>query len=126
MEPVGRSVLLVDDDEDARDALAETLLERGFTVNTAQNGRAALEWLHRSKQRPAVVLLDLAMPVMDGRAFLHVRHSDPGLSRIPVFVVSAEKGCSDLAQSHDVKGVLPKPITLDGLLAAIEGLHIGA
>ena len=116
------SVLLVDDDLAIREALAEILLEEGFAVHTVENGRVALDWLRHNGSngnRPCVVLLDLMMPVMDGRAFLAARSADPSLSAIPVLVISAENGCSELARAPSVSGVFPKPLQLDGLLEAI-------
>ncbi len=91
-------------------------------VHGAQNGREALEWLQveANRERDCVVLLDLMMPVMDGRTFLGIRHSDPSLSKIPVLVISAEPGCVGLSESHRVDGIFLKPVALDGLIAAID------
>src|SRR4051812_17985311 len=102
-------VLLVDDDDAIREALTEILVCEGFSVHPAQNGKEALDWLQRHGG-PCVVLLDLMMPVMDGRTFLGIRSADPSLSKIPVLVVSADACCTDLAQTHAVAGVLSKPI----------------
>jgi CheY-like chemotaxis protein len=116
------SILLVDDDVAIREALAETLVDEGFAVHAAPNGREALDWLRHegsNGSRPCVVLLDLMMPVMDGRAFLAVRNRDPELSTIPILVISAATGCADLAGTEGVIGVFPKPLALDGLLEAI-------
>ena len=79
-------------------------------VHTAQNGREALEWLRDNGGRPTVVLLDLMMPVMDGRAFLDVRASDPELARIPVVVVSADPRRVDLACEDQRCVVIGKPV----------------
>jgi CheY-like chemotaxis protein len=116
-----RSILLVDDDDAIREALTETLIDEGYAVHAARNGREALDWLRQGDDPPCVVLLDLMMPVMDGRAFLGERRSDPILAKIPVVVISAERGCAELlTQSHQVNAVLAKPIALQGLLAAIN------
>jgi CheY-like chemotaxis protein len=116
-----RAVLLVDDDVAIREALAEALVEEGFTVHAARHGREALDWLQQNGDRPCVVLLDLMMPVMDGRTFLAIRGADPSLSKVPVIVVSAESGCFELTRTHRVHLVLHKPIVWEGLVAAIEG-----
>jgi CheY-like chemotaxis protein len=116
-----RAVLLVDDDVAIREALAEALVEEGFPVHAAQNGREALDWLQQNGDTPCVVLLDLMMPVMDGRTFLGLRGADPSLSKIPVIVVSAESGCFELTKTHDVRVVLHKPIVWEGLVTAIQG-----
>jgi CheY-like chemotaxis protein len=115
-----RPVLLVDDDAEIRQALAEVLTDEGFTVHVAQNGKEALEWLYKHTG-PCVVLLDLMMPVMDGRTFLTVRSADPSLSKVPVLVISADAGCRELTKTHTVTGVFPKPLALDRLIAAIDG-----
>ena len=83
-------VLLVDDDEAIREALTELLVCEGFAVHPAQNGKEALDWLHRNGG-PCVVVLDLMMPVMDGRTFLGIRRADPSLSKIPVLVATATR-----------------------------------
>ena len=122
MEGTRPSILLVDDDVAIRDALAEVLVDEGYAVHEAPNGKEALDWLRHegsNGSRPCVVLLDLMMPVMDGRAFLAVRNADPALSTIPILVISAETGCADLARAEGVSGVFPKPLALDGLLEAI-------
>ena len=116
-----RAVLLVDDDVAIREALAEALAEEGFPVHAARNGKEALDWLQENgANTPCVVLLDLMMPVMDGRTFLAIRGADPSLSKIPVIVVSAESGCVELTKTHDVRVVLHKPIVWEGLVAAIQ------
>ena len=115
-------MLLVDDDLAIREALAEVLVEEGFAVHTAENGQVALDWLRHdggAGPRPCVVLLDLMMPVMDGRAFLEAQSADPSLSQIPVLVISAATGSGALAGTPGVSGVFLKPLALDGLLDAI-------
>jgi len=122
VEVVRPAVLLVDDDVAIREALAEVLVDEGFAVHEAGNGAEALDWLHRhgsNGTKPCVVLLDLMMPVMDGRTFLAARSAAPSLSTIPVLVISAETGCAELAGTPGVTGVFPKPLALDQLLEAI-------
>src|SRR3712207_5633718 len=60
-------VLVVDDDEGVRAVMATALEDDGWTVETAENGRTALETLHWA--RPEAIILDLRMPVMDGLTF---------------------------------------------------------
>ena len=75
-------MLIVDDDVDIREILAETLAETGFEVRTACNGLEALAAVRCMKVRPAVILLDLMMPIMDGYGFLEQRERDPALASI--------------------------------------------
>jgi CheY-like chemotaxis protein len=124
MTTVGRLVLLVDDDAGIRAALTDFLLDEGFVVHTAQNGREALEWLRGNGGRPTVVLLDLMMPVMDGQAFLEARACDPELSQIPVVVVSADPRRAELASGHERCVVIGKPVAPEGLLQAIDVVSV--
>src|SRR5687767_7129031 len=80
------NVLVVDDDPDARTLLEMALCLKGHVVLTAVNGADALEIARR--YRPDLILLDLAMPVMDGYAFRSAQLHDPDLAAIPVICVS--------------------------------------
>ncbi len=81
-------VLIVDDDEAFRAALAEFLELRGFLVRQACDGREALEMA--ADHLPQVILLDLTMPGMDGWSTLRELQGHRDLSRIPVVIVSAD------------------------------------
>lgn len=83
------AILIVDDDNDVRSALTELLEEEGFSVECAPNGQEALARLRRGNVRPAVILLDLMMPGMDGWDFRSEQMRDPKLAAVPVVVVSA-------------------------------------
>ena len=81
------SVLIVDDAHDATELLAAIMRRCGHNVRCATNGREALAEV--LKETPDVIVLDLQMPVMDGRAFLEVLRSYVRLARLPVVVFSA-------------------------------------
>jgi CheY-like chemotaxis protein/nitrogen-specific signal transduction histidine kinase len=83
----GGSVLIVEDDADARQVLERTLQQDGWTVVEAEHGRAALDLLRRT--RPDLILLDLMMPEMDGFAFLEAMKELEGGENIPVVIVTA-------------------------------------
>jgi CheY-like chemotaxis protein len=109
-------VLLVDDDEDLRDSIADLLRQRGYFVETAEDGHAALATIaaHRT---PCVVLLDLVMPGMDGWKFLGIVQADPQMSSIPIVIASAHAATHAPAGTA---GVLRKPFDLDELFAVVE------
>ena len=88
--PVDRegSVLVVDDDGDARERVRRTLQRDGWQVREAENGAAALESL--DAERPSLILLDLMMPVMDGFAFLRALRGRPD-GTVPVVVLTAKE-----------------------------------
>ena len=83
------AILIVDDDNDVRSALSELLEEEGFSVKGAPNGREALALLRGGTVHPAVILLDLMMPGMDGWDFRSEQMRDPQLAAVPVVIVSA-------------------------------------
>jgi CheY-like chemotaxis protein len=120
MRVAPRTVLLVDDDAAIREALSDLLTDEGVTVHAVANGREAVDWLHSASVSPDVVLLDLSMPVMDGRTFLSVRKTDPVLSRVPVVVITAERAVADLAAKYRLDGILPKPIVVESLLEMLD------
>jgi CheY-like chemotaxis protein len=119
MSRLKRSILIVDDDEEVRETLHDALAFEGFTVTVAHNGQEALEALRADERAPWLVLLDLMMPVMDGRTFLKVRGADADLARIPVIVLSAGGDCREIKATQDVAFCLPKTVRLPELMKAI-------
>ncbi len=69
----GQYILVVDDDDDFREALSEVLTEAGYPVQQAENGEVALARV--KDEQPGIVLLDLKMPVLDGWGVMEFRHS---------------------------------------------------
>ena len=88
---------------------------------TASNGRQALDWLHQCPSHPCVILLDLMMPVMDGRTFREEQLRDPVLADVPVVVLSADGRAAQRTAIRDVTRRLAKPIRLGTLLEVIAG-----
>jgi len=113
-------ILLIDDDAGFRDAVARLLEANGYTTVAAGDGEQALRLL-RSGTAPALILLDLRMPVMDGAAFRTEQVRDPGLRVIPVLVVSADRTAEDDPRFRDVTAY-PKPVDPDDLLRAVRRL----
>jgi CheY-like chemotaxis protein len=102
-------VLVVEDDDDVREALLFLLEDEGVHAVGATYGRDALEKIENGL-RPALILLDLMMPVMDGERFLRARKVDPGLAAIPVVVVSAMQRMRVDPVELDVDELIPKPV----------------
>jgi CheY-like chemotaxis protein len=117
-ENVSRCVLIVDDDEDIRDIVGEVLKDEGYRVSAVANGAEALAWL-RAGNSICVILLDLMMPVMDGRQFRSEQLRDASIAEVPVIVLTADATVSDAESSIDVAEVLRKPVCVDDLLAAV-------
>jgi CheY-like chemotaxis protein len=111
------AILIVDDDTDLRDALAEIFAAAGYSVTTAANGKEALACL--DEHRPNVILLDMMMPVMDGREFLEGKRARPAVADVPVIVASAS------TTSDEVPGAtatFDKPCDVEELLATVAGI----
>src|SRR6266567_4485688 len=112
-QSMGAKVLLVEDDAEASDAVAELLASKGMSVLSADEGRKALELM--ATWRPAVVLLDVHMPGMGGREFRRRQLEDPRIARIPVVVITGDPEAGVTASR-----TLQKPFTPDDLLGALE------
>jgi CheY-like chemotaxis protein len=118
----GTALLVVDDDDELRALLAQSLQEHGYSVATAPNGREALDRL-RSAALPAAVLLDLNMPTMNGWQFCAAKNADQVLRAVPVIVLSAAASKDPASPYYlAVEEVVAKPIEIEGLLSAIERL----
>jgi CheY-like chemotaxis protein len=112
--------MIVDDDLDVRESLAEVLEDHGYPSIAAANGQEALERLRVTSDPPCLILLDLMMPVMDGRQFRAIQMQDARLGAIPVLILSAQNRTDDLSQDLLVTGYLRKPIDLPLLLKTLE------
>ncbi len=113
------SVLVVEDDEGVRAALVDLLTNEGYDAVEAETGAAALERL-RSGPLPALILLDLMMPDMDGIEFRKRQLEDPRLSRIPVIVISARPDVAECARRLRAADFLPKPMSFELLLHVVQ------
>lgn len=113
-------VLVVDDDPDIRETLVEVLQESGFEAVGASDGVEALQQLRDPEDRWCVVLLDLTMPNMDGRAFRAEQLRDPQLSPIPVVVVSATADLESTSEELQVAAHVTKPVALTDLVQLVS------
>src|SRR5262245_58479142 len=111
---MGPKVLLVEDDRDLRDAVAELLRMEGFEPVCAANGQEALEWLGAG-ETPRLILLDLMMPTMDGERFRAEQLKRPWLQSIPVLILSARWDTPQLARRLHCP-YLTKPFEVGALL----------
>jgi CheY-like chemotaxis protein len=110
-----RNILIVEDDPDIREGVAELLVLDGYEVAMAANG---LEGLHLLAQLgvPCLILLDMMMPVMDGPEFLARVKADPVLHACTVMIMTA----SHVQLPPGAAGLLRKPFELPELLAAVR------
>ncbi len=121
MEKQQRLVMLVEDHDDTREAIAQILAERGFEVLAAANGREALDRIVAPDcPTPCVILLDLHMPELSGWEFLAIVKSYYRLSGIPVVIVSATPPAPDALEHGTVQAVMQKPLDFQKLVATVE------
>jgi CheY-like chemotaxis protein len=109
-----RHILIVDDDPDMRDLLADVLVDAGYSTSCAADGAEALEALDSTPTD--AVLLDLHMRGMNGQEFLARRAADPRLAKIPVIVIS---GSAQWSATTVGTFVLGKPMDIAALLAML-------
>lgn len=116
MEPI----VVIDDDDDIRDSLAEILTDAGYSVLCFSGCAEALEHL-RHEGSASLILLDLMMPGMSGWTFREEQSHDERLASIPVIAMSA---VADLEPPTPETPLLCKPVNLDVLLDRVaEQVH---
>ena len=112
-------LLVVDDDHDVREVVAQVLEDEGWAVESASDGVFAVEHLDRSTP-PGLILLDLMMPRMNGWEVLEAISARPGLHGVPIVILTAavdRKTRSELADRG--LEVLTKPVHLEDLIAIV-------
>lgn len=118
---MAKTILIVEDDEDTRKIYQDSLEDHGYRVLTASQGAEGVAVARRRK--PDLILLDIRMPIMDGRRAMEYLKSDPATAGIPIFGISAfvspdqrERGLTKM--EFDL--FLVKPLELSVVIAAIE------
>lgn len=125
MSPLSGPVLIVEDDTDIREALQSYLEMHGYAVRVARHGKEALQELELAP-RPALILLDMSMPVMDGHRLLTARKDSDALQGVPVVIISAGMAAMNprdralYAANYDVAAFLKKPAEPQAVLETIE------
>ena len=109
-----RPILIVEDDPDIRQMLVALLQGEGHAVVTADNGRQAFDMARA--HHPALILLDLMMPIMTGQEFRDVQLASAEISTIPVIVVSAHYDAQRIARQMRAAACLQKPLDFDVVL----------
>jgi chemosensory pili system protein ChpA (sensor histidine kinase/response regulator) len=115
-------ILVVDDDEDIRDVVTLILQSHGYQAVGAFDGQDALDQLRRRDGAPALVLLDLMMPRLNGVDFAAEIRSRPQLRDVPIVILSGDSRSRETAVSLRAAHCLPKPVDLKDLLVTIRRL----
>jgi CheY-like chemotaxis protein len=117
-----QNILIVEDNDDIRDSLEEVLRTEGYKTYAVKNGREAVAALKRITGK-SLILLDIMMPVMDGRDFIEAQKADSVMATLPVVVVTALEAARALSIGKDpvsAVGYLRKPIALNALFEIVE------
>jgi CheY-like chemotaxis protein len=120
LDPNHRCVLVVEDDDDLREALATFLRLEGHHVRLAVDGIEAIEQLQQ-RPLPDAILLDLLMHPMGGDAFLRALRAQEAFSAVPVVVITGVQQPPE-ATLHAADAHLLKPFELDDLRTLLERL----
>ena len=110
------AVLVVEDDQDSREAMLEVLVFEGYEARGAANGHEALELLRTGSFKADVILVDLFMPTMDGRDFERMLREDPRFANIPVIVCTGDSN----TQIPGAFAALQKPFDIESLVSIVK------
>lgn len=113
-------ILVVEDDQDIRDALRDGLEMMGYQVHTSSNGKEALAYLAQVQDYPCLIFLDLMMPIMDGWEFRTHQSADPRFSKIPVVVITANGNAKQKAEQMGASVGLQKPLEFERLFEVAQ------
>ena len=114
-----RPILIVDDDERNRKLVRDVLEAAGLATIEARNGKEALDLVRT--HRPAVVLLDVRLPDLDGTEVVRRLRADPATGPVPVIAVTALAGAADALLAAGFDGCLEKPIDAVALPDQVRG-----
>ena len=109
---------MVEDEPTIRQSIAGYLGDYGYSVDEASNGAEGLDCMRRAL--PDVVVLDLLMPVIGGRAFVEACREQGPLATVPVILLSAAHDLTQATEQLQPRASLAKPIDLDVLLAIVD------
>lgn len=117
---MSKRILIVDDNQDTIHILTVILNQGGYCTFAARDGVEALQKIQ--EEAPALILLDIMMPKLDGFGVMEVMRGDSGMSQIPVLVISAKVDHASKARSMELgaKDYIVKPINPDEILLKVK------
>lgn len=121
------TILVIDDDPTLLEVIAWTLEEAGYTVAAVNSGREALQWIQAAEavgEPPALILLDLAMPEMNGQQVAAALRQQWGGKSVPIVIITAD--CQARLRERELGAActLTKPFEAEGLLNIVEQFGI--
>ncbi len=119
------TILIVEDERDIRETVVDAFCFEGYRALGASHGGEALELLRAADPKPALILLDLMMPCMNGVEFRRQQLADPALAHIPVIIWSADANAGAQCAGLGVAGYLKKPARLRTIIDTAQRLLNG-
>lgn len=113
-------ILVIEDDDDIRSTVVDMLAFEGYRAIGASHGIEALELLQATEPKPALILLDLMMPLMNGVEFRRHQLTDPALAHIPVVLLTADANPDSRCTELGARGCLKKPLRIGALLETAQ------
>ncbi|GAB3507494.1 response regulator [Emticicia fontis] len=121
------SILIVDDDEDDKFLLKSAFEESGIEapLSFVDNGQELMDFLHKAKKLPSIILLDLNMPKKDGREALKEIKENPKFRSIPILILTTSNSPEDIRNCYFLGAncFITKPSTFEGLMRVIGELN---
>ena len=114
----GSKILIVDDDQDFLQLLEYDLKKHGYNVVSANNGEEGLE--KAKVEHPALIMLDIKMPKMDGYTFVRHLKKDMATREIPLIVLTSYEPMKDMFRLEGVQDYIVKSVNMESLLASIQ------
>lgn len=117
------TILVIDDDPAILEIIAWTLEDAGYTVTAVSSGREAVQWIQAAEavgEPPALILLDLAMPEMNGQHMVAALRQQRGGKSVPIVIISADHQARLREQELGAAYTLIKPFDVEGLLNIVE------
>ena len=113
MPNIAPPTVLAVDDVDMNVMILEEILKEDYNILTANNGKEALEILHKTGQLPKIILLDVQMPEMNGRQMFEILKRDQSFKRIPVIFITAENDSETELLAAGAVDFINKPFSSD-------------
>ena len=115
-------ILVIEDDEYSRDALAHLLAAEGYEAQSASDGESGLTKAH--ELHPDVIVLDLNLPGIDGKQVIQMLRGDGPLRDVPILIITGDEDrAAQSAVELGADGYLTKPVEFDDLIGAIDKLR---
>lgn len=117
-----KTILVIEDNLDARELYAEILRDENFNVIETEHGVEALDYLRNHTQVPDLIIMDLTFPHMTAQEFISGLNSRADWENIPVLVISGQVDTKEQSLGLKAKGYIRKPFDMDPFIETVKTL----